>query len=80
MPHEKLGRVSSIDSTFSMMISPIGSVIVGPLAVLLTVNGLFFISAILGVMLCFSLYFFTGVRKVDFDRNLKFNVSPTLID
>ena len=80
VPHEKLGRVSSIDSTFSMMISPIGSVIVGPLAVLLTVNGLFFISAILGVMLCFSLYFFTGVRKVDFDRNLKFNVSPTLID
>ena len=80
VPHEKLGRVSSIDSTFSMMISPIGSIIVGPLAVLLTVNGLFFISAILGVLLCFSLYFFTGVRKVDFDRNMNIDLSPTLIE
>jgi MFS transporter, DHA3 family, macrolide efflux protein len=78
--HEKLGRVSSIDSTFSMLISPIGSIIVGPLAVLLTVNGLFLISAILGVILCFSLYFFTGVRKVDFDRNMKINISPSLIE
>ena len=80
IPHEKLGRVSSIDSTFSMLISPIGSIIVGPLAVLLTVNGLFLISAILGVMLCFSLYFFTGVRKVDFDRNMNFDISSSLIE
>jgi DHA3 family macrolide efflux protein-like MFS transporter len=80
IPHEKLGRVSSIDSTFSMMISPIGAIIVGPLAVLLTVNGLFLISAILGVVLSFNLYFFTGVRKVNFDRHMNFDTSPTLIE
>ncbi|MHA1669299.1 MAG: MFS transporter [Promethearchaeota archaeon] len=80
IPHEKLGRVSSIDSTFSMLISPVGSIIVGPLAIMLSVNGLFLISAILGVILCFVLYFFTGVRKVDFDRNLKLDVSIPLIE
>ena len=80
IPHEKLGRVSSIDATLSMMISPIGSIIVGPLAVLLTVNGLFLISAILGVVLSFSLYTFTGVRKVDFDRNIKPDLSSTIIE
>ena len=79
IPHEKLGRVSSIDATFSMLITPIGSLIVGPLAVLLTVNGLFLICAILGMILSFSLYFFTGVRKVDFDRNLTRDISTSLI-
>ncbi|MCJ7647590.1 MAG: MFS transporter, partial [Candidatus Lokiarchaeota archaeon] len=80
VPHEKLGRVSSIDATFSMLISPIGSLIVGPLAVILSVNGLFLISAILGVLLCIVFYFFTGVRKVDFDRNLDLDVSTPLIE
>jgi DHA3 family macrolide efflux protein-like MFS transporter len=80
IPHEKLGRVSSIDATFSMMISPIGSIIVGPLAVLLTVNGLFLISAILGIVLSFSLYFFTGVRKVDFDQNMNPDFPSPLIE
>ena len=80
IPHEKLGRVSSIDATLSMMISPIGSIIVGPLAVLLTVNGLFLISAILGIVLSFSLYTFTGVRKVDFDRNITPDLSSTIIE
>ena len=80
IPHEKLGRVSSIDATFSMLITPIGSLIVGPLAVLVTVNGLFLVSAVLGMILCFSLYFFTGVRKVDFDRNLTRDISTSLIE
>ncbi|MBY9004484.1 MAG: MFS transporter [Candidatus Lokiarchaeota archaeon] len=79
IPHEKLGRVSSIDATFSMLISPIGSIIVGPLAVIFTINGLYLISALLGVVLCVILYFFTGVRKVDFDKNLNLDISaPSL--
>jgi len=80
IPHEKLGRVSSIDATFSMLISPIGSLIVGPLAIILSVNGLFLICAILGVVLCVVLYFFTGVRKVNFDRNLDLDVPTPLIE
>ena len=80
IPHEKLGKVSSIDATFSMLISPIGSLIVGPLAIILSVNGLFLICAILGVVLCVVLYFFTGVRKVNFDRNLDLDVPTPLIE
>jgi DHA3 family macrolide efflux protein-like MFS transporter len=80
VPHEKLGRVSSIDATFSMLINPVGSIIVGPLAIFLSVNGLFLISAILGVVLCVVLYVFTGVRRVDFDRNLDLNALSPLIE
>lgn len=80
VPHEKLGRVSSIDATFSMLINPVGSIIVGPLAIILSVNGLFLISAILGVVLCVVLYVFTGVRRVDFDRNLDLNALSPLIE
>jgi len=80
VPHEKLGRVSSIDATFSMLINPVGSIIVGPLAIILSVNGLFLISAILGVVLCVVLYFFTGVRKVNFDRNLDLDALTPLIE
>lgn len=80
IPHEKLGRVSSIDATFSMLISPVGSIIVGPLAVLLSVNGLFLISAILGLVLSFVLYFFTGVRKVNFDRNINIDIANPLLE
>ncbi len=80
IPHEKLGRVSSIDSTLSMLINPVASIIVGPLAVMFSVNGLFLISAILGVVLCIILYFFTGVRKVDFDKNLNLDISIPIIE
>jgi DHA3 family macrolide efflux protein-like MFS transporter len=80
IPQEKLGRVTSIDATLSTIISPVGALIVGPLAVILTVNGLFLISAILGLLLCFVLYTFTGIRKVDFDKNLKIDMSTPIIE
>jgi hypothetical protein len=41
---------------------------------------LFLISAILGIVLSFSLYFFTGVRKVDFDQNMNPDFPSPLIE
>ena len=67
VPHEKLGRVSSIDSTFSMVIMPVGALLAGPLGEILGVANLFFICGILGVVVLIILYFFTGIRHVNYD-------------
>jgi len=75
---EKLGRVSSIDSTLSMLISPVGSVLVGPLTLLLGVNNLFLVSAFLGLTIITAGYFLTGIRKVKFDSDLKTEIVDLL--
>jgi MFS family permease len=67
VPHEKLGRVGSIDSTFSMVITPVGALIAGPLGEFLGVANLFFICGILGVVVLVILYFFTSIRHVNYD-------------
>ncbi|MHA1413096.1 MAG: MFS transporter [Promethearchaeota archaeon] len=78
IPMEKLGRVSSIDSTLSMLISPVGSVLVGPLTLLLGVNNLFLVSAFLGLTIITAGYFLTGIRKVKFDSDLKTEIVDLL--
>jgi len=67
VPHEKLGRVGSIVSTFSMVITPVGALIAGPLGEFLGVANLFFICGILGVVVLVILYFFTSIRHVNYD-------------
>jgi MFS family permease len=65
VPPNKLGRVSSIDSTLSSAISPIGSLVSGPLALLLGIPTLFFYCAVLGILCTAGFWCFTGIRKVD---------------
>jgi DHA3 family macrolide efflux protein-like MFS transporter len=67
IPPEKLGRVSSIDLTLSLIITPIGALLAGPLAELLGVVNLFFMSGVLGVVVLAIMYFFTGIRHVNYD-------------
>ncbi|MFX1391079.1 MAG: MFS transporter, partial [Promethearchaeota archaeon] len=67
VPHDKLGRVTSIDSTLSSAISPIGSLIAGPLALFLGIPMLFFFCGFLGVICTLGFWTFTGIRRVDVD-------------
>jgi DHA3 family macrolide efflux protein-like MFS transporter len=67
VPADKLGRVTSIDHTLSSAISPIGSLLSGPLALLLGIPALFFYGGFLGVICTFGFWFFTGIRHVDID-------------
>jgi DHA3 family macrolide efflux protein-like MFS transporter len=67
IPHEKLGRVSSIDITLSMVITPVGAILAGPLGELLGVANLFFMCGVLGVVVLVIIYFFTGIRHVNYD-------------
>ncbi len=67
VPPDKIGRVSSIDSTFSSAISPIGALLSGPLALLIGIQSLLFYCALIGIIYTVLIWCFTGIRKVDID-------------
>ena len=67
VPADKLGRVTSIDHTMSSAMSPIGSLLAGPMALLLGIPSLFFFSGFLGVVCTICFWTFTGIRKIDID-------------
>ena len=68
VPPDKLGRVTSIDFTLSSVISPIGALLSGPLALLLGIQPLFFYCSLLGLLFTIGFWSFTGIRKVDLDN------------
>jgi hypothetical protein len=53
-----------------MLISPIGALIVGPLAVFFGITNLFIVSAILGVSVTLLIYFFSGIRKLEYGTGI----------
>ncbi|MFX1569321.1 MAG: MFS transporter [Promethearchaeota archaeon] len=65
IPSDKLGRVTSIDSTLSTIIIPIGSILAGLLAVIIGIAPLFFICGSLIVLVEIIVYFFTKIRLLD---------------
>ena len=71
VPKEKLGRITSIDWFLSNLISPIGAIISGPLALILGIPGLLMYSAIIGLIIPVSLWCFTKIRKLDYDDEAK---------
>jgi len=68
VPLDKMGRVSSISAAITASILPIGTILSGPLAEILGISSLFFYCAILGLIVTFSIWTFTNIRKVDFDN------------
>jgi DHA3 family macrolide efflux protein-like MFS transporter len=67
VPADKQGRVTSITHTLVSAISPIGTLISGPFALLLGIPMLFFFSALIGILAVISFWSFTGIRKVNID-------------
>lgn len=67
VPKDKLGRVTSIDWTLSNLMSPIGVIISGPLALILGIPNLLIFSAIIGIIIPVLLWSFTKIRKMDYD-------------
>lgn len=72
VPADKLGRVTSIDHTLSSAISPIGSLVAGPLALLLGIPSLFFYCAVIGILCTIGFWCFTNIRKLDMDSKSLF--------
>jgi len=68
VPADKLGRVTSIDHTLSSAISPVGSLLSGPMALILGIPALFFSCGLIGVICTIGFWSFTGIRRVDMDN------------
>ncbi len=68
VPPDKIGRVMSIDSTLSMMISPIGIILTGLLSVPLGVTPLFLYCGIVGVVITLATYTFTNIRHFEKEK------------
>jgi DHA3 family macrolide efflux protein-like MFS transporter len=77
---DKLGRVTSIDGTLSMVISPLGSIIAGPITEIIGIQLLFFICAIITIILVLSMYFFTNIRHVKYNGHITKESDPSEID
>ncbi|MBA7653183.1 Enterobactin exporter EntS [subsurface metagenome] len=67
VPADKLGRVTSIDHALSSAISPIGALISGSLALVFGIQALLIYCSVIGILWTISIWFFTGIRKVDMD-------------
>ncbi|MHA1669298.1 MAG: MFS transporter [Promethearchaeota archaeon] len=67
VPHEKMGRVTSIDHSLSSIMSPIGAISAGPLAVLLGIRPLFLIVSIIGAVGSILVWKGTRLRKANYD-------------
>jgi len=74
VPPDKMGRVTSMDYSLSMSISPIGTLISGPLAEMLGVGNLFLYCALLGIIVTVSVWSFTGIRTVDYETKTELDV------
>jgi DHA3 family macrolide efflux protein-like MFS transporter len=68
VPPDKIGRVMSIDSTLSMMITPLGIVLTGILSVPLGVMNLFLYCGIFGVAISMATYLFTNIRHFEKEK------------
>lgn len=62
VPAEKMGRISSIDWTISTVISPIATIITGPLAEMFGVTNLFLSSAIIGIIVTLIFWWIAHVK------------------
>ncbi|MFX1417450.1 MAG: MFS transporter [Promethearchaeota archaeon] len=74
VPQDKMGRVFSILNTLSMVASPIGAIVSGPLSELFGVSWLYFYCAILGIIVSLSAYMFTNLRHIDYDKEINGNI------
>lgn len=70
VPQDKLGRVTSIDSTLSAIITPLGAIIAGPITVLIGIHSLFLFCAIAIIIVTLITYFFTGIRHVKYNGHI----------
>jgi len=68
VPHDKMGRVSSILSTLMMIGSPLGAILAGTLSEIIGVSFLYLLCAILGIIIAIIPYFFTNIRHIDYDN------------
>ncbi|MHA1375746.1 MAG: MFS transporter [Promethearchaeota archaeon] len=64
VPREKIGRVFSIYVALSWLISPIGKILTGILAEMITITSLFLICSIIGFFVTFTFFYITRMHMI----------------
>ncbi|MFX1410449.1 MAG: MFS transporter, partial [Promethearchaeota archaeon] len=77
---DKIGRVMSIDHMISMAIAPIGALIAGPLAEFMGIVNLLLVSAIIGIIFPYIVWFFTKIRQLEIIDREKMAQSEEIIE
>jgi DHA3 family macrolide efflux protein-like MFS transporter len=75
IPPEKQGRVMSNVITIATLVSPIGMVISGPIAELITIQVLFISSASLNIVFLIFVWMFSNIRHSDYTKVYKLEES-----
>ena len=65
VPSNKVGRIISLDHSLSFIIMPIGSLIGGPLAVLIGITNLYLSCVIIGISITILIWIFSDIHKLD---------------
>jgi DHA3 family macrolide efflux protein-like MFS transporter len=65
VPSDKVGRIVSLDHSLTFLIMPIGSLLAGPLAVLLGISTLYFYCIVIGIGATILIWIFTDIYKLD---------------
>ena len=68
VPHDKMGRVSSILNTLMMIGSPLGAILAGLLSDIIGVSFLYLLCAITGIIITIIPYYLTGIRHINYDK------------
>jgi hypothetical protein len=61
-----------------MTISPIGSIISGPLSLIFGLSGLYFGCAIIGILLTVASYYLTDLRHIDYDHEFELTLEEDI--
>jgi DHA3 family macrolide efflux protein-like MFS transporter len=75
IPPDKQGRVMSNVITIVTLVSPIGMVISGPIAEVITIELLFILSALLNIIFLVIVWTFSNIRNTDYSKVYEFDES-----
>jgi len=68
VPPDKMGRVSSVLQSISVVAFPIGTLIAGPLAEVIGIRSVFLYGGILGLVIVFLFWRTTKIRHINYDN------------
>jgi DHA3 family macrolide efflux protein-like MFS transporter len=71
VPAQKIGRVTAINSTLAMAISPLGTIIAGPIADLLGIQNLFILCGVFGIIITLIVWIFSDMKEIEGDSEEK---------
>ncbi|MFX0036073.1 MAG: MFS transporter [Candidatus Hermodarchaeota archaeon] len=78
VPSDKVGRIISLDHSLSFVIMPIGSLIGGPLALLIGITNLYLLCVISGISISSLIWIFSDIHKLHYVEKDEIQINDQL--